>query len=134
MDMNQPWIYMCSPSRSPLPPPSPSRPSGSSQCTRPEHFSHASNLGWCNSHFLIARFLLCPNPQLKGSLSVTGKGNPSSLSDTLYLQKLCVSQWFSGKDSACNPGNIGSIPGEENGNPLQYSCLENPIDSKPGWL
>ena len=34
--MNQPWIYMCSPSRSPLPPPSPPDPSGSSQCTRPE--------------------------------------------------------------------------------------------------
>ena len=28
---------MCSPSRSPLPPPSPSHPSGSSQCTSPEH-------------------------------------------------------------------------------------------------
>ena len=45
IDMNQPWIYMCSPSRSPLPPPSPSHPSGSSQCTSPEHLSHASNLG-----------------------------------------------------------------------------------------
>ena len=44
--MNQPWIYMCSPFRSPLPPPSPSNPSGSSQCTSPEHLSHASNLGW----------------------------------------------------------------------------------------
>ena len=32
-DMNQPWIYMCSPSRSPLLPPSPSHPSGSSQCS-----------------------------------------------------------------------------------------------------
>ena len=46
IDMNQPWIYMCSPSRSPLPPASPSHPSGSSQCTSPEHLSHASNLGW----------------------------------------------------------------------------------------
>ena len=45
-DMNQPWIYMCSPSWSPLPPPSPSHPTGSSQCTSPEHLSHASNLGW----------------------------------------------------------------------------------------
>ena len=36
--MNQPWICMCSPSRSPLPPPSPSHPSGSSQGTSPEHF------------------------------------------------------------------------------------------------
>ena len=35
--MNQPWVYMCSPSRPSLPPPSPSHPSGSSQCTSPKH-------------------------------------------------------------------------------------------------
>ena len=39
------------------------------------------------------------------------------------------------KDSACNeadPGLIpwlGRSPGEGNGNPLQYSCLENPMDN-----
>ena len=55
--MNQPWIYMCSPSWSPLPPPSPSHPSGSSQCTSPEHLSHASNLGWWSvSHLIIYMF------------------------------------------------------------------------------
>ena len=38
------------------------------------------------------------------------------------------------KTSACNVGDLGSIPGsgrspgEGNGNPLQYSCLENPMD------
>ena len=38
------------------------------------------------------------------------------------------------KESACNGGDLGLIPGsgrspgEENGNPLQYSCLENPMD------
>ena len=38
------------------------------------------------------------------------------------------------KVSACNVGDRGSIsgsgrsPGEENGNPLQHSCLENPMD------
>ena len=38
-----------------------------------------------------------------------------------------------GKVSAYNVGDLGSIPGsgkssgEENGNPLQYSCLENPV-------
>ena len=36
IDMNQPWVYMCSPSWTPLPLPSPSHPSGSSQCTSPE--------------------------------------------------------------------------------------------------
>ena len=35
--MNQPWVYMCSPSWNPLPPPSSSHPSRSSQCTSPEH-------------------------------------------------------------------------------------------------
>ena len=38
------------------------------------------------------------------------------------------------EDSACHAGGLGSIPGlgrspgEGNGNPLQYSCLENPMD------
>ena len=42
-----------------------------------------------------------------------------------------------GKASACNEGDPGSIPGlgrspgEGNGNPLQYSCLENPMDRGP---
>ena len=37
IDMNQPWVYMCSLSWTSLPPPSPSHPSGSTQCTSPEH-------------------------------------------------------------------------------------------------
>ena len=31
------------------------------------------------------------------------------------------------RDAGLIPG-LGRSPGEENGNPLQYSCLENPID------
>ena len=57
--MNQPWIYLCSPSRSPLPPPSPSHPSGYSQCTSPDHLSHASNLGWWSVSPLIVYLLQC---------------------------------------------------------------------------
>ena len=44
------------------------------------------------------------------------------------------------KESACrvwDPGLIpgsGRPPGEGNGNPLQYSCLENPTDGEPGRL
>ena len=37
IDMNQTRVYMCPPSWTPLPPPSPSHPSGSSLCTSPEH-------------------------------------------------------------------------------------------------
>ena len=49
---------------------------------------------------------------------------------------LCLSYGFpgssDGKESTCNVGDLGSIPGSGrspgggNGNPLQYSCLENP--------
>ena len=44
------------------------------------------------------------------------------------------------KESACNVGDLGSIPGfgrspgEGNGNPLQYSCLENSMSEEPGGL
>ena len=43
------------------------------------------------------------------------------------------------KESVCNAGDLGSIPGSErssgkgNGNPLQYSCLENPMDRGAWW-
>ena len=44
------------------------------------------------------------------------------------------------KESACNAGDLGSIPGwgrfpgEREGNPLQYPCLENPMMEEPGGL
>ena len=54
-------------------------------------------------------------------------------------KQTCLVLWLSkpgsdGKASACNVGDPGSIPGlgrspgEGNGNPLQYSCLENSMD------
>ena len=42
-------------------------------------------------------------------------------------------------ESTCNVGDLGSIPGwgrspvEGNGNPLQYSCLENSTDRGTWW-
>ena len=54
------------------------------------------------------------------------------------MENLCFDANFpggsDGKESACNAGDPGSIPGlerspgEGNGTPLQYSCLENPMD------
>ena len=44
-----------------------------------------------------------------------------------------------GKESAFNVGDLGSLPGsgrspvEGNGTPLQYSCLENPMDRGAWW-
>ena len=51
-------------------------------------------------------------------------------------------QWLSSKESACNAGATGDTgwipgsersPGEEHGNPLQYSCLENSRDREAWW-
>ena len=45
----------------------------------------------------------------------------------------------SGKESACNAGDADSVSGwgrfsgEGNGNPLQYSCLENSMDRGAQW-
>ena len=53
-----------------------------------------------------------------------------------------LSLWLSSKDSACNAGVTGDAgstpvslrsPGEGNGKPLQYSCLENPMDRRVWW-
>ena len=44
-----------------------------------------------------------------------------------------------GKESACNAGDVGLIPGsgrspgEGNGNPFQYSCLGNPMNVGAWW-
>ena len=44
-----------------------------------------------------------------------------------------------GEESACNAGDLGLLPGsggssrEGNGNPLQYSCLKNPMDRGAWW-
>ena len=44
-----------------------------------------------------------------------------------------------GQESACSAGDPGSIPGsgrsssERNGDPFQYSCLENPMDREVWW-
>ena len=55
--MNPPWVYMCSPSWKPLPPPSPPHPSGSSQCTSPEHPVSCIEPDWqFISHMLLYMF------------------------------------------------------------------------------
>ena len=59
--------------------------------------------------------------------------------DHSHFKVLFLSIWdfpggSDGKASTYNAGDLGLIsrsgrsPGEENGNPLQYSCLENPMD------
>ena len=60
-------------------------------------------------------------------ISQTGK-------EKYYMLSLRLPWWLIGKESACNAGDLGSIPGlgrtpgEWKGYPLQYSDLENSMD------
>ena len=69
-------------------------------------FHEGRNVGWSHFHFL------CGGTRMNGA--------------SLVAQMV--------KESACNAGDLGAIPGlrrspeKWNGNPLQYSCLENFID------
>ena len=68
---------------------------------------------------------------------------PVSLLRSIIKRIFLVDPQFPGgsevKLSACNAGDPGLIsgsgrsPGEGNGNPLQYSCLENPMDGGAWW-
>ena len=55
------------------------------------------------------------------------------------LHQSILPRWLSGKESACNArdacsiSELGRSPGGGKGNPLQYSCLENSMDSG-AWL
>ena len=57
---------------------------------------------------------------------------------SIYCTLICIDKGFpggsDGKESACNAGDpvlirgLGRFPGAGNDNPVQYSCLENPMD------
>ena len=59
-----------------------------------------------------------------------------------YVVFLGLARWRSSKESACNAGDVGDMssipglgrsPGVGNGNPFQYSCLENSMESGAWW-
>ena len=76
---------------------------------------------------------LCRREETRASFSY-----PIQISKDIWLNYMDdrLSWWLSGKEFTCSgdAGDASSIPalerspGEGNGNPLQYSCLENPMD------
>ena len=87
-----------------------------------------SGVGWSNN--CITFFPIC-GPYFNGRV----QRELFELTKTL----IGLSWWFSGKEFACNTGDLSSIPGsgrspgEANGNPLQYSCLGNSMDRGAWW-
>ena len=74
---------------------------------------------------------------------LSSEGFASALAFCSDYTMVCLSGGFphssDGKESACSAGDPGLIhglgrsPGEGNGKPLQYSCLENPTDGGAWW-
>ena len=87
------------------------------------------------SHRTLCLFLLCAALSVCTCVCVSALGLVSS-----YRLPAAAFLGFPGgpdrKESACNAGDLGLIPGlgrppgEGNGNPLQYSCLENLMDRR----
>ena len=117
----------------PLPPPSPSHPLGSSQCTSPEHPVSCMEHGpvicfiYGNIHVsLLFSQIIPPSPSPPESNSL--------LFTSVSLLLSCIKGFpcgSAGKESTCNAKDLGLIsglgkfPGEGNSYPLQHSGLEN---------
>ena len=88
-------------------------------------YQHESAIGICMSHVSWT------------SLPSLTPFHPSRLSQS---GEFGLPWGLSGKESACNAGDVrsfpwsGRSPGKWHGNPLQYSCLENPWTEEPGGL
>ena len=83
----------------------------------------------------LCTFLLKVEVTEKASDRDMRRGQESTCLTSLLSGAMYTSPGGSdGKESACNAGDLGLIPGlgrspgEGNGNPLPYSCLENPMD------
>ena len=97
---------------------------------------------WVADYTELITNIICTNTTMSWFLKCCNKPlslNVSTpfLSISYFCTCICILEDFPGSDSnklACNPGDLdlisalGRSPGEENGNPLQYSCLENSMD------
>ena len=91
-----------------------------------------------NGNFIGVALNLCSFP---GGAVV--KNPPANAGDAWVRKIRWIRRIFpggsGGKESVCNAGDLGSVPGsgrspgEENGNPLQYSCLGNHMDRGACW-
>ena len=67
-------------------------------------------------------------------MRVTEQENPDFMFSGSVQFLKGLPRWLSSKEFTCNAGDassnpgLGRYPGEGNGNPLQYSCLGNPMD------
>ena len=114
IDMNQPRVHMCSPSWTLLPPPSPSHPSGSSQCTGPERTVSCIEPGlaiyftYGNESNFLGRLIRSPGvPKERGVWNSQGGRKDKIFSPLhslgLYNNNVSCLRTVSGKNLLANP-------------------------------
>ena len=75
-----------------------------------------------------------------GSATATSVFKRRDAAEDTLKKAVRLPKWLGVKKLPTNAEDVGSIPGsgrspgEGDGNPLQYSCLENPWREEPGWL
>ena len=78
-----------------------------------------------------------PTPQFKSinSLALSFFYSPTLTSIHDHWKTIALTRWtFVGRVMSLLLNMLSRlVPGEGNGNPLQYSCLENPMDKGPWW-
>ena len=131
--MKQPWVYMCSPSRSPLPPPPPPAPSRSSQDAWDQYSLLQIILMITNQCLLNVlgeknkKINKSPKKWIQSNLAINGKQiqvqdihksssfkNSKTKRQVIYFHfppNMAFPCDSAGKESACNVGDLGSIPG-----------------------
>ena len=107
---------------------------------QPAPWSQTSNLQNCEKQILLFKplslwcFVMAAGAKTGATMELTFLSNIPNVFFTILCHFLDLSGSSGGKESVCNAGDPGSIPGsgrsprQGNGNPLQYSCLKNPMD------
>ena len=120
-------MHTCSPSWTPLPPPSLYHPSRSSQCTSPKHPVSCIKPGLA-IHFLYEII----HVSMPFSQIIPPSPSPKESKRLVYTSVSLLLSCIQGYRYHLSKFHIYAlvycIGGEGNGNPLQYSCLENPMD------
>ena len=122
--MNQPWVYMCSPFWTTFPPSSPSRPSGSSQCTGPERSASCIKPGlaicfaYGNIHVsMLFSQIIPPSPLLTEHNSLfLGEGGGKGLLDEEHMY---TPDWF----RSMYGKNHHEMPGASTGDPTHDKVM-----------
>ena len=137
LNMNPPRVYTCSPSWTPSHLPPHTIPLVRPNASAPSILYLASNLDWQFLSYMILYMFQCHSPKSSHPLPL-----PQNPKDCLVFlpgesrgQRSLVGccPWVAQSQTWLKWLSMHACIGEGNGNPLQYSCLENPRDGGAWW-